>query len=241
MKKYIVKQVYNEDNSIYFENVLYDIENNFNDDIMIGFNKDYKSINFDVIDVIKNDLINYNDYEISGYYKNNIVAYIIDYLKPHKKINVKQALKIIKRIKEYQNSCCYYRDAFYDLISDILSFIYCKHFNIYCMRGYCQSDWIYCFYSDDVNYDFIQYIEAVFFNTGIELYISENKLNIDEIENINDFDYDGYYEYMQDYYLKDNLLNHIAEMIGCAADEIQLFCIENITTKTVYNIEYKQL
>ena len=43
MKKYIVKQVYNEDNSIYFENVLYDIENNFNDDIMIGFNKDYKS------------------------------------------------------------------------------------------------------------------------------------------------------------------------------------------------------
>lgn len=233
MKKYLVKQVYCENNQFYYDTLIDDIKNEYKQDIFIGFNSDYKNINFDLIERIQNELINFSDYDIQVYYKNNLANYIIDTLKHYKHISLKQALKIANIIKNYSG---------YDkkVYCDILSIIYCKCFKYSVLRGCCQNDWIYCFYSSDIEYTYIQYIEAVFFNEGIEIKISDDKIDTDAINNINDFEYEGYFDYIVDYFLDSDILKTISNIIGCNSGEIVFYKIESVTTKTINIINYKK-
>ena len=231
-KKYIVKQLNCDDNYTDYKMLLNDITENFNNDIFIGGNRQLENINYDLIDNIYNNIINYSDYEIEVYYKNNMALYIIDYIKDHKKISLKQATEIIKIIKRDSDK--------YTTITDILSVIYCKKYKYTVLHGYCQGDWVYCYYSSDIEYNFIQYIEAVLFNTGITLYISYDKIDIDNF-NINNDDYDGYSTYIIDYFFKDEKIKEICDIIGCDSDEIAFFEITDIKKITTYKIEYTEV
>lgn len=236
MKKYIVKQLLNDDDSIYYDSLKEDLINNFNESIFIGLNRDYRGINDDILQYIINNVLNYSNYDIEVYYKNNMAVYIIDTLKCYKKISLKQALNIIKVIKDnYYNNL-----SKYDAINSILSIIYCKAFNYRVLCDCCQSDWIYCFYTSDIKNSFIKYIEAVIWNTGAEVYISCDKIDIDnlsddDIENI-EFIYDGNYDYITGY----NIKNAVMDQYGYNSDDIAVYEIESYTTITSYKIKYRK-
>lgn len=235
-EKYIVKQVYCDDNYIYYESLKDDILNNFNNEIFILSNRDNAGINDDLLNILLNNLYNASDYEIEVYYKNSYVNYIIDYLKPHKKLSLKQAINIMQLMKDKDIR----KD---DFIIKALNITFSGSFKIKLLQGYNQSDWLYMFYnSDNINNDFINYIESVLFNTGCEVFISSEKIDIENIDNIDDIDIDGYYDYVSDYYLiYDNLKDYLSGVIGCNKDDIALYTIKDIKTYTTHKIIYNEV
>ena len=236
--KYVCKEIYSEYNNSWFDSVVDDITCNFNNDIFLLENRDNGGINDDLIKVLINDLYEYSDYTVEYTYKNHYASYILDILKPYKKLSLKQALEIVVLLKNNNID----KNEF---IVKALSIIFNSDFTVTILRGYSQSDWIYCFYNKDVvSYNFIQYIEACIFNTGIELFIVDARLDnvdgldVNELENI----YDGYYDYMVNYFLLDDKKKYVASVIGCDVNELVYYEIKNISTKTVitYDVDYKE-
>lgn len=234
--KYIIKEIYNEYNDIYFDSVHDDIINNFNNDIFLLENRDNGGINDDLIKTLINDIYNYSDYTIEYYYNNHRVNYIIDTLKPFKRLSLKQAINIMLLCKDTSIK----KDAF---ILKSLNIIFNATYEMSLLQGYNQSDWIYCFYNSDiVNYEYIQYIEACIFNTGIEVFITNEKIDdsdidIDDIEN----NYDGYYDYMVNYFLFNDKLSYLAGVIGCNKDDIKYYEIKDVKTITSHKIIYNEV
>lgn len=235
MEKYIIKEIYNEENLFYFNDLKDDILENFNNDIFLLENRDNGGINDDLIYILINDLYEYSDYIIECYYKNHFVNYIIEKLKPFKKLSLKQAIKIMLLCKDTSIK----KD---DFIIKALNIIFSSNFEKTTLRGYTQSDWIECFYNSDIiKYDFIQYIEAVLFNTGIEIFItyekiSDGKIDIDNLE----MDHDGYYEYIINYFSLEEKLSYIASVINCNKDDIKYYEIKDIKTITTHKIIYNE-
>lgn len=192
MKKYVIKELYCEDNTHYFNVLCDDIVENHSKDIFIGGVRGYIDINYGVIKDIKDNIINYSDYDISTYYNNNIANYIIDTLKQYKNLSLKQALYISSLLKDNASSGD-------DIICDVLSILFNGIYEKTILRGYSQGDYMYCYYNvDKISGDYLKYIEAVLFNTGVEIYASCEMLEIDNInrDNIADFEYEGYYDYI---------------------------------------------
>lgn len=235
MRKYLIKQVYCDDNYIYYESLKDDILNNFNNDIFILSNRDNAGINDDLLKVLIDDLYSYSNYTLEYYYNNHYVNYIIDYLKPYKKLSLKQAINIMQLLKDSDIK----KD---DFIIQALNIIFSGSFKIKLLQGFNQSDWLYMFYnSDNINNDFINYIESVLFNTGYEVFISNEKIDIDNIDDIDDIDIDGYYDYVIDYYNIDSLKDYLSSVIGCNKDDIALYTIKDIKTYTTHKIIYDEV
>lgn len=235
MKKIIIKEIYNDDNYIYFDNIKYDIENNFNNDIFLIENRDNAGINDDLIHFIIDNIYNGSVYDLQNYYKNNIASFIIDNLKAYKKLSLKQALKIAGLLKDNNIN----KENF---IINTLNIMFSGDYTITTLRGYSQSDWIRCIYNQKtINYDFIQYIEACIFNTGIEVWISDdliddNDIDIDDIEN----QHEGYYDYMVNYFLLDDKKSYISGMTGYKVDQLKYYEIKDIKTYTTTKVFYKE-
>lgn len=235
MKKYIVKEIYNIDNSVYFETLIDDLKTNFENDIFIGFNRDFMSINFELINYIENNIIYINTYELETYYKNNYAIYIIETLKKYKNISVKQACKIIGILNRYNGN-----DK-KQLLCDILSVIFCNEYSYTILRGYPQSDWIYCIYKTSIEHSFIQYIEAVLFNTGIEIYISNDPIETENIGNIDELVYEGFYDYIVNYFKDSEKIKAVSELVNCNENEIAFFSIKDVKTITTYKVIYNEV
>ena len=218
--KYYIKELYCEDTSMYWETIKDDILNNHDNSIFIGGNRRFYGCNNELLNVIYDKIIDYiSDYDVRVYYKNNIANYIIDTLKPYKKISLKQALKIISGK---------YGDKYFD-IDDVLSIIYCKPYKKYVMCGNSQGDYQYIYY-DAILEDYIKYIEAVYFGMGIEIEIHDGAnipSSVDEIE--------GYTEYIPYY---NDPKAKIADMLGCSIDDIIYYAIEDIKYRQVIDIKY---
>ena len=237
MKKYLIKEIYNEYNSDYFDMVKDDIIDNFNSDIFLLENRDNGGINDDLIKLLINELYEYSSYELEYCYKNHYTSFIIDKIKPYKRLSLKQAINIMLLLKDNNINK-------YDFIKKALSIIYNATYEMITLKGYCQSDWIKCFYnSNAVNYDFLQYIEAVIFNTGIHIFISSDKIEIDDNIDIDNIDYeiDGYYDYMVNYFLLDDKLKHLSNIIGCDKKEIAFYEIKDVKTITSYKVTYQEV
>lgn len=231
MKKYVVKEVYNNDNYHYFIDLKDDLLENYINDVFLLENRDNGGINDDIIKCLIDDVLYYSDYDIELYYNNHYVNYIIDTIKPFRKISVKQASAIVTLLKD---------DSIdkHDFILKALSIIYCSEYSFTVLRGYSQSDWIECFYnSDKINHDFIMYIESVCFNTGKELFISDEKIDIDDFDPNKD-DYEGCYYYFIDWFLVDDLLNDISHRIGIDKNEIELYKIKDVNQRTIIEVIY---
>lgn len=235
MKKYVIKEIYNDDNYIYYESLKDDLILNFNESIFIGGNSQLDSINYDLIRALRDDIYDYSSYTVEYYYKNNLAAYIIESLKHFKRLSLKQALKIVALLKKYTSN--YDIDLF---IIESLQAMFNTRFEKTVMRGYCQSDWIYCYYAiDEIQSYFIQYIEAVLFNTGKEVFISNDMYDIDNID-IDDID-DGYYDYIVDDYDIDFKKERLASISGYDKNDIALYTIKDIKTYTTHKIIYDEV
>lgn len=220
---FYIKQLLNDSNEFYYNMLKDDILSNYKESIFIYYSK-RSGINNDIIDVIKDSLINYSDYDVKYYYKNQLHNYIIDTLASYKRISLKDAIKIAAIIKKDDKSYNY-------MTCDILSVIYKKRFEMTLLRGCCQGDVAYMFYDvDDVNIDFKNYIEGVIFNTGYEIMIHDDEsipLCADDIQ--------GYCEYI--IYDYGSLKDSVARFLDTTPDNIVFYEIKN--TYTVLKVEYE--
>ena len=223
-KKYFAKQLLNDDNYIFFENLKDDINENYSNEIFICW--DHGGINNALIDTLKSSILNASDYEITYYYKNNLVAYIIDALKQYKKLNVKKAINIAKNLNKIWNKEIDRNDFICSVLKEMFNAQYLHRV----IRGCCQGDYADIYYnSDTVNYDFIEYIEGVVFNTGfiIEVHDSDNiPTSADDIS--------GYIDYIV-YNGGLSFKECVAKNIGCKQDELVLYEIQDTYTITKVN------
>lgn len=215
-----IKQLLCEDNSIYYETLKEDAYILEYD--ILTYRKHYNGFNDDVIQFIKDNIIDYSIYDIEVYYKNNLAAYIIDNLKSYNKISLKKAIKIAQLLKKEKS------DAL--IICEVLNALFNKRYEFTTLRGDMQDDFIHCFYAVDiVGYNYLKYLEGVIFNTGIEIMIHEG----DNIPTCAD-DIDGYTDYLP--LSSYNLKKDIAEWLAVNENDIKLWTIKN--TYTVLKVEY---
>lgn len=232
-KKFLVKETYCDDNWIYFQDLKENIEANYKESLIIGFNSDFLGINTEISDLICKVIDAYY-YDIEMYYKKNYYAYLYDTLKPYKKIDIKTAYKIKKVADDYNGSSkC-------DFIAEILSIMFKKNYNVACLRGCGQGDWIKCIYdTEKVSSEYLNLIEAVMFNTGIEIQVSCEKVNIDEIDINNTDGIDCYYDYIVDCWNIADKKKTVAENIGCSVDDVYYCSIDSVQEVKSYKIKYK--
>jgi len=232
------------DSEIYFDFLVEDIENSdtLKNGLFIGMNSDFVSVNFDIVKTIDDDVLDYSDYDLQVYYKNNKANMMIDALKKYKSISLKQALKIAKIVDNYNNNRNKNR---YDVICDILSVVYCSVFDYAILRGCSQSDWIYAFYNTQtISLKYIAYVESVFFNTGLEIVVSSTPIEIDtesDIDDIKDMilsEYDHENFYTSEWNIENRKIE-VAKNIGCTTDDIIYFAITDskVISYTKYSYE----
>lgn len=216
---YYVKQLLSDDNSIYYDMLKDGLQGDYD---IITYRKHYDCINGDVIDAINEKILNYSNYEIEYYYKNNIASYIIDSLKAYSHLSLKKAIKLAQLLKTEKSD-----DA---IICATLQALFNKRYEVTVLRGCCQDDWMTCYYAiDDIQYDYIRYIEAVMFNTGFEIMIHEG----DDIPQTAD-DIDGYSDYIA--FNSCDMLDDIAAYLNTSKDNIKFYEIEKTVqyTKIIY-------
>ena len=219
---YYVKQLLCYDNSVYYEMLKDDLQDDYN---IIIYRRHYNGINSVVISDIIDNVLNYSTYEIESYYKNNVAAYLCDALKVYAHISLKNAIKLAQLLKTEKNS-----DV---IICATLQALFNKRYEATVLRGCCQDDWMTCYYAiDDIQYNYIKYIEAVLYNTGFEIMIHEG----DDIP-VNADDIDGYCDYIA--FNSCDMLNDIAAYLNTSKDNIKFYEIEK--TYTVTKIIYKEV
>lgn len=228
MKTLYAKQLHND----YFNDAYYDMlvdDSECTNDFFIYGNKDFIGINGSVIKYIKDNIVNYSLYEVECCYKNNLCAYIIDYLKQFKKISLKNAIKIMQLLKSDDNNGS-------AIICATLEAIYERKYEKTIIRGACQSDWDYLFYAIDyIDNEQRDYIEAVYFNSGYEIeYILIDNTR-DKAPQCAD-DIEGEYIYVASLWnIKDFLQKHF----NC--DNVVFYEIKDIKTITTYKLNYEVL
>lgn len=216
---YYVKQLLSDDNSIYYDMLKDGLQGDYN---IIAYRKHYGGINSDVIKDIIDNVINYSIYEIESYYKNNVAAYLCDILKRYAHISLKNAIKLAQLLKTEKSNN--------EIICATLQALFNKRYEVTVLRGCCQDDWMTCYYAiDDIQYDYIRYIEAVMFNTGFEIMIHEG----DSIPLTAD-DIDGYSDYIA--FNSCDMLDDIAAYLNTSKDNIKFYEIEKTVqyTKIIY-------
>ena len=226
-KKVYAKRMNYDNTDIYYDDIKYGYE-----DIFIYGNRDYIGLNGDFIKWLYDNIVNYSNYELETYYKNNIASYIIDNLHTQKiYINLKQALKIVATLRDGEYNS-YYLHNDRELIASILSIIYKKQYTCYCMRGYSQSEWNYLFTPHD--HDINAYIEAVYFGTGTEIMIHDGS---DEPKTPDDIS--GYCIYTHLYNI-DDIKELIAKETGVNVEDVVYYDIKDIKTYTIENVVYTE-
>lgn len=228
MKTLYAKQLYdNYFNDAYYDMLVNDSEST--NDFFIYGNKDFIGINGGVIKYIKDNIVNYSLYEVESYYKNNLCAYIIDYLKQYKKISLKSAIKIMQLLKSDDNNGS-------AIICATLEAIFNKRYKKTIIRGACQSDWNYLFYAIDyIDNEQRDYIEAVYFNCGYEIeyiLIDDNSDNMPQCAD----DIEGEYICVASLW---NIKEYLKKHFNC--DNVVFYEIKDIKTITTYKLNYEVL
>lgn len=226
MKKVLyAKQLYNESytNDVYFDVLVDDSE--YTNGFFIYGNSDYYGINSDIIKTILNKICNYSIYELETYYKNNLTFYVIDALKPYKKISLKNAIKLAKLLKDDKTSSS-------DVLCFTLQVLFNKRYEKTTIRGDTRGEWQYLFYAiDEIDKNYIDYIEAVYFNSGYEImiHVGDNiPMGADEIE--------GFCDYVANIY---NIKDYLKQ--AYKVDDVVFYSIKDIKTITTYKINYEVL
>ena len=224
MKTYI-KQLNNEDNSIYYEDLKTSIEVYDNNNIFIYFGR-HDGINIELLEVIKN-MMDVYEYDAEYSYKNNVAAYVFDTLKRYTKITLKTAMRIAYVLR--------HQDASVNQnICDILSMIFNSRYEMTTLRGSSQSDYAWMFYNvDAVKVDYIRYVEAVLFNTGVEVMVHD-----EENEPKNADDVSGYTEYLV--YYGGSLKKCVCEALGYKEEDVVFYSIKDIKSYTVVKVDYQE-
>ena len=230
MKKYYAREV----RSDYFDYEIY-----FNEDeaiyqkMWIGGNRDFVSINADLYNGVE-DALEHICYEIDEAEtvaeRRETVEY---YLKPIERTEAftdAEIDTIIKCANEYDTS----GNDDEKTVAEVLSIVYGKEFTTGAFRGCCQGDWINYICPKEIadNEKYMDYIEAVFFSTGTEFAITEEK-----IENADEFDDVATCTFYTAEWDDEKIKEDLARQVGCEVDEMALLKVKEEHHYVKYDYE----
>lgn len=217
MEKYYARERKSDyfDYEIYFDE--YEAERN---KIWIGGNRDFITINADL----------YNDIE----YALNHIYEEVDEDKDNNRKVVEYYLTPVKRMEAFTDAEiatiieCSTEFGARDnndekTVARVLSIVYGKEFTTGTFRGCCQRDWIDYICPQEIadNKKYMEFIEAVFFATGTEFEVTDEKIaSADEFDSVENCTY--YTAEWKDEDIKEDL----ARQIGCSVDEIAILKIK---------------
>lgn len=233
MKKYYAREM----SSDYFDYEMYFSDAEAEDmNMWIGGNRDFVEINkplYKDIEKALNDIyedcenIKYdNDGEISAEEKRDLVEYYFrDYKKGFTENNVESIIDIAYEYdtEGIDNTEC---------IVEALSIVYGVPFTSGTMHGSVQSEWVEYICPASVDEETIDYIEGVFFGTGTEYLITEEK--IDSADDFDDVDSTTYFTVKS---RTEDIKRDLAKQFGCGVDELAVLNIKEEHHYTTYDYE----
>ena len=223
--KYFVKQFDDErcDNEPYFSDFI-----SWNKNIIIDGGRDFKSYNDEVLCEIKSMI---DDYYIFEYHYNqydNFSDYVWNYIRQKengKRLSKREIGRLKRAFERNDLSSTPYEE---NIIITALSIIFGKQYILTFLNGCSQGDSVDCYLPDETPNETIQYLEALYWNTGNEVMVDDT--DRDDIKNANDVD--GYCMYITDYDLKRGIANEL----GCNEDDIILFEFTGYSKVPTYKI-----
>lgn len=159
----------------------YDIEDS---NVIVDGGKEYASFNEDDLCAIKKMINDYDCYDYDYYYHGSIKAFLEDMLpkKANKKHLSPKEISTIK--KALDTSYRYYSEYEEMVVMTCLSIIRCEPYELFGIRGCCQGEYAKVYAPKNIDQDFINYIEAIYFGTGNEIEIHDNNNEVNCPEDI---------------------------------------------------------
>lgn len=110
-----------------------------------------------------------------------------------------------------------------EAISQVLSALTGEKWEYYTLHGYCQGVFAHLIYKNGtLDYDYINYTEAVLFNTGVEICVIDD--GGDPPESVMEFYENGYFDY-----IPDACIDSIAKSIGTDESNLKLYELKPYT------------
>ena len=202
-------------NPEFFDYRVYECD--FNEDMVVDGNREYADINGEDLKEIKKMINAFEGWDYEYYYHNSIKDLLTDYLpkkRNGKKLSPKE-IGLIKQslLKEYR----YHSDYEENIIIVCLSIIHSKPYDSFDLKGCCQGEWVKLYAPKDTDKSYVDYLEAIYFNTGTEIMVDE------ESENITDPDDIFGYSFYTTSYNNEDLKAEIAKQCGCDISEVVLW------------------
>jgi len=205
------------DSIIYLEDYCYE-----GSDYIIDGGKEWKSFNTDLLDMVKKAIDNYYELEYGYAFDHSIKEYADWYL-PRKDGKAYTPMQLHK-IREYLEK--------EDVLS-LLSIVSGKTYKLFGLRGCCQGDYVKLYAPEDTELDYVEEIEAVYFNTGTEVLVDDTERKYVD----NPLDICGYTFYTKYYNAKD--IKHVicANYKDLKPQDIKLWTFAGYTQTAKYNLE----
>lgn len=215
-----------------FDYRVYDIREDDYNEVIIDGGRDFENIDqHDYLKMVKKLISGYSSWDFDYYYKGSIMDFLKDYLP--KKENGKK-LSPIEAHNIKMSIECWYKDLLKeeDVICECLSIITGKTYCWKVIRGYCQGDWAKAYYPirDGIT-KYLDYVEAWFFGTGVEVMVHDEKENPNDAEEVS-----GWTFYTASWKTED-IINEIKEYFK-GDIKVKLWLYKN--TKTIHIDEYEE-
>ena len=189
---------------------VYDLREDDYNDVYIDGGRDFTDIdNEGYLADIKKMINNYSDYEVEVYHGNSIKNFVTYYL-PKKGSGVAYAPCEIAFIK---NALDKEKDEL--IITACLSIITGKHYLHTGLRGCCQGDYVDCYYPEKETKGYLDYVEAWYFGTGIEIEVDEGGI-VDKTQNPEDIEGPTLYTA---YWKDEDLIREVRSSAGYKPDD----------------------
>lgn len=168
-----------------FDYRFYDIREDDGNEVIIDGGRDFENIDqHDYLKMVKKLISAYSSWDFDYYYKGSIMDFLKDYL-PKKENGKKLAPIEAHNIKMSIES--WYKDLLEeeDVICECLSIITGKIYKHTGLRGCCQGDYVEAYYpvKDGIT-KYLDYVEAWFFGTGVEVMVHDEKEKPNDAEEV---------------------------------------------------------
>ena len=211
----------------------YDISEDDGNEVIIDGGRDFADVdNKGYLKAIKKLIEEYDSCSYDYYYKGSIKAFLSDMLP--KKENGKHLspneIAFLKKGLEYSS----YSNE--ELICDCLFVITGKIYRHKGLRGYCQGDYVDAYYPvEDGITQYLNYVEAWYFGTGIEVMVHEEENEPKSAEEVS-----GWTFYTANWKTED-LKREVKEQYGYKGDDdsIEVILWVYDKTRTIKIDEYK--
>lgn len=227
MKKKIFARTLNPET---FDYRVYDIREDDYNELIIDGGRSFCDVDSkDYLSYIKKVIKEYDSWDLEYYYHNSIKDFLDDYF-PLKENGKKRSFKengdIHKALESNDKE---------NIICLCLKVVTGKQYTCSKLRGCCQGDIVTAYYPVTYKQSYIDWVEAWYFGTGIEIEIDDTgRENIESPEDIEGF------TFYTSSWRKEDLIKEIKDEFGAKEDDdIEVVLWEFTGYRTVHIDQYK--